>query len=83
MPPPEVREGIMLRLRGSAIMFSVMSLGARIFQAALDNFDNTNWPIYANLVDKLYSRICVASKTVNDHSYLEGRLSGTIEVREL
>ncbi|CAE6390628.1 unnamed protein product [Rhizoctonia solani] len=80
MPPPEVRNGIVVRLRSSVITFSVMSLGARIFQALIDNFDGTNWAIYANLTDRLYSHICSEANKVDDHSHLEWRLAGTIEL---
>ncbi|CAE6472987.1 unnamed protein product [Rhizoctonia solani] len=80
MPPPELREGIILRLRSSVITFSVMSLGARIIQALIDNFDDTNWTIYANLTDRLYSHICAVSNNADDQSHLEGRLAGTIDL---
>ncbi|KAF8702100.1 hypothetical protein RHS03_06449, partial [Rhizoctonia solani] len=80
MPPPELREGIILRLRSSVITFSVMSLGARIIQALIDNFDDTNWTVYSNLTDRLYSHICAVSNNADDQSHLEGRLAGTIDL---
>ncbi|CAE6455540.1 unnamed protein product [Rhizoctonia solani] len=83
VPPPYVREGIVFRFRSSMITFSAMSLGARIFQALFDNFDNTNWNIYAGLIDQLYSHICAATNGTNNHSYIEGRLVGTIDLAGL
>ncbi|ELU42966.1 fungal zn(2)-Cys(6) binuclear cluster domain-containing protein [Rhizoctonia solani AG-1 IA] len=80
MPPPELREGIILRLRSSVITFSVMSLGARIIQALIDNFDDTNWTVYSNLTDRLYSHICAVSNNADDQSHIEGRLAGTIDL---
>ncbi|KAH7322343.1 fungal-specific transcription factor domain-containing protein [Rhizoctonia solani] len=80
VPPPYVRDGIGLRLRSSTITFSAMSLGARIIQALIDNFDDTNWSTYANLVDRLYTHICAATNGMNGHSYIEGRLAGTIDL---
>ncbi|CAE6436950.1 unnamed protein product [Rhizoctonia solani] len=80
MPPPELREGIILRLRSSVITFSVMSLGARIIQALIDNFDDTNWTVYSNLTDRLYSHICAVSNNADNQSHIEGRLAGTIDL---
>ncbi|CAE6482548.1 hypothetical protein ACGC1H_000016 [Rhizoctonia solani] len=80
VPPPYVRDGIVLRLRSSTITFSAMSLGARIIQALIDNFDDTNWSLYASLIDQLYSDICATTNGMDDHSYLEGRLAGIVEL---
>ncbi|CAE7071824.1 unnamed protein product [Rhizoctonia solani] len=80
VPPPYVRHGIVLRLRSSTITFSAMTLGARIIQALIDNFDNTNWSLYANLIDRLYYHICAAKDIIGERSYLEGRLAGTIDL---
>ncbi|CAE6498933.1 unnamed protein product, partial [Rhizoctonia solani] len=80
VPPPYVRDGIVLRLRSSMITISAMSLGARIIQALIDNFDETNWGTYANLIDRLYAHICVATNGMNGHAYVEGRLAGITEL---
>ncbi|KAJ1305697.1 hypothetical protein OPQ81_010434 [Rhizoctonia solani] len=75
-----IREGIVVRLRSSMITFSAMSLGARIIQALIDNFDDTDWNLYSSLIDRLYSHICAATNGVGGHLHLEGSLAGTIDL---
>ncbi|CAE6389070.1 unnamed protein product [Rhizoctonia solani] len=80
VPPPNIRDDLVLRLRSSTLTFSAMSLGARIIQAMIDNFDDTNWGLYASLIDRLYSHICATTNGMDDHSCLEGRLAGIIDL---
>lgn len=82
-PPFYVRKGIEIRLHSSLIIFSSMSLGARIIQAMMDNFDNTDWGTYAGLIDRLHLRISTMPYESHDISYTEGLLAGIMEVKNL
>ncbi|KAG9126895.1 hypothetical protein FRC07_001506 [Ceratobasidium sp. 392] len=70
-----------MRVKTSNIVHSSMLLGAKIFQALLDNFDRTDWrPGLTRRIDQLHRLIDANPNQTSSTLELENRLTGVMDL---